>query len=112
MNEQAFSPERLVVSVSTIYALSMPKYVYVQLHGPQGGSAPPPLKIRADKIQKAMARLMVDRTSFVIAHRLSTIRDADWIVVFDRGRIVEQGTWTTLQAAKGTFDRLVHGLTA
>jgi ATP-binding cassette subfamily B protein len=63
-------------------------------------------------IQRAMRRLMQGRTTFVIAHRLSTIRDADWIVVFEHGRIVEQGTWTSLQAAKGTFDRLVHGLTA
>jgi subfamily B ATP-binding cassette protein MsbA len=63
-------------------------------------------------VQQALGNAARGRTTIVIAHRLSTIRDADWIVVFDRGRIVEQGTWTTLQAAKGTFDRLVHGLTA
>ena len=42
-------------------------------------------------IQQAMARLMHGRTTFVIAHRLSTIRDADTILVMDRGQIVEQG---------------------
>src|SRR5204863_4678266 len=41
-------------------------------------------------IQRAMAKLMKGRTTFVIAHRLSTIRDADTILVMERGRIVEQ----------------------
>jgi ABC-type multidrug transport system fused ATPase/permease subunit len=63
-------------------------------------------------VQQALSNAARGRTMIVIAHRLSTIRDADWIVVFEHGRIVEQGTWATLQAAKGTFDRLVHGLTA
>nr|MCU0510737.1 ABC transporter transmembrane domain-containing protein [Anaerolineae bacterium] len=42
-------------------------------------------------VQEALERLMADRTTFVIAHRLSTITNADWIVVLDGGRIVEQG---------------------
>jgi ATP-binding cassette, subfamily B, bacterial MsbA len=63
-------------------------------------------------VQQALNNAARGRTTIVIAHRLSTIRDADWIVVFEHGRIVEQGTWTSLQAAKGTFDHLVHGLTA
>jgi subfamily B ATP-binding cassette protein MsbA len=63
-------------------------------------------------VQQALGNAARGRTTVVIAHRLSTIRDADWIVVFEHGRIVEQGTWSSLQAAKGTFDRLVHGLTA
>ena len=63
-------------------------------------------------VQQALSNAARGRTTIVIAHRLSTIRDADWIVVFDQGRIVEQGTWASLQAARGTFDRLVRGLTA
>jgi ABC-type multidrug transport system fused ATPase/permease subunit len=63
-------------------------------------------------VQQALTNAARGRTTIVIAHRLSTIRDADWIVVFEHGRVVEQGTWTSLQAAKGTFDRLVRGLTA
>jgi ATP-binding cassette, subfamily B, multidrug efflux pump len=54
-------------------------------------------------IQKAMAKLMKNRTSFVIAHRLSTIRDADIILVMDHGRIVEKGTHTELLAARGFY---------
>ncbi len=54
-------------------------------------------------IQRAMARLMRGRTSFVIAHRLSTIRDANTILVMDRGAIVEQGTHDALLARGGFY---------
>jgi ATP-binding cassette subfamily B multidrug efflux pump len=54
-------------------------------------------------IQKAMARLMEGRTTFVIAHRLSTIRDADTILVMNRGQIVEQGTHEDLLARRGFY---------
>ena len=57
-------------------------------------------------VQKAMAALRSDRTSFVIAHRLSTIRDADLILVMEAGQIVEQGTHTQLLAAHGAYARL------
>jgi ATP-binding cassette, subfamily B, multidrug efflux pump len=54
-------------------------------------------------IQRAMARLMKGRTTFVIAHRLSTIRDADTILVMEHGRIVEQGTHDQLLARGGAY---------
>jgi ATP-binding cassette, subfamily B, multidrug efflux pump len=57
-------------------------------------------------IQKAMARLSRDRTSFVIAHRLSTIRDADTILVMEDGAIVEQGTHEKLLLTRGAYARL------
>ncbi len=57
-------------------------------------------------IQRAMAALRSQRTSFVIAHRLSTIRDADLILVMESGRIVEQGDHTELLAARGAYWRL------
>ncbi|MDQ0617184.1 ATP-binding cassette subfamily B multidrug efflux pump [Arthrobacter globiformis] len=57
-------------------------------------------------VQKAMAALRTDRTSFVIAHRLSTIRDADTILVMENGKIVEQGNHQTLLAAEGAYYRL------
>jgi ATP-binding cassette, subfamily B, multidrug efflux pump len=54
-------------------------------------------------IQKAMARLMEGRTSFVIAHRLSTIRDADTILVMDHGKLVEKGTHAALLEQRGFY---------
>jgi ATP-binding cassette subfamily B protein len=57
-------------------------------------------------LQRAMAALRSDRTSFVIAHRLSTIRDADLILVMEQGRIVEQGTHAELLVAEGAYHRL------
>ena len=57
-------------------------------------------------IQKAMDRLMGNRTCFVIAHRLSTIVDADVILVIRDGRIVEQGTHRELLARKGFYYEL------
>jgi ATP-binding cassette, subfamily B, multidrug efflux pump len=54
-------------------------------------------------IQKAMAELMKNRTCFVIAHRLSTIRDADTILVMDKGAIIEQGSHDELMANQGFY---------
>lgn len=54
-------------------------------------------------IQKAMDRLMENRTSFIIAHRLSTIRNADNIIVIDNGEIIEQGTHEELLELKGYY---------
>ena len=54
-------------------------------------------------VQQAMAKLRAGRTSFVIAHRLSTIRDADTILVMDKGRLIEQGQHADLMAKKGFY---------
>ena len=54
-------------------------------------------------VQRAMAALRSDRTSFVIAHRLSTLRDADVILVLADGQIVEQGTHYELLEARGHY---------
>jgi ATP-binding cassette, subfamily B, multidrug efflux pump len=59
-------------------------------------------------IQKAMAALRSQRTSFVIAHRLSTIRDADVILVVENGQIVEQGDHEDLLAAGGAYANLYN----
>ncbi len=66
------------------------------------------------RIQRALARLTRGRTTFIIAHRLSTIRDADCILVLDRGQVVEQGSYDELVARGGMFARLARqgGFTA
>lgn len=57
-------------------------------------------------VQQAMKRLRAGRTSFVIAHRLSTIRDADVILVMDKGGLVEQGSHHELMTKQGFYFRL------
>ncbi len=60
------------------------------------------------RVSRAMSTLMKGRTTFIIAHRLSTIRDADMILVFDQGRIVERGSFQELVALGGRFAELVQ----
>jgi len=59
-------------------------------------------------IQKAFARLMEGRTSFIVAHRLSTIKEADLILVMNQGRIIEQGTHEELLKKKGFYHKLYY----
>ncbi|TGA99965.1 ABC transporter ATP-binding protein [Sporolactobacillus shoreae] len=58
------------------------------------------------KVKSTIDRLMVGRTTLVIAHRLSTIRNADKIVVMENGKIVQEGTHSTLMAEPGLYRRL------
>lgn len=58
------------------------------------------------QIQKAMRKLMENKTCFVIAHRLSTIQNADEILVVNHGEIVEQGTHTELMERKGFYHQM------
>jgi len=59
-------------------------------------------------IQEAMLRLMAGRTAIVIAHRLSTVRALDRILVFDRGRVVEEGSHAALLSQQGIYRRLLQ----
>ncbi len=58
-------------------------------------------------VQEALEKMMENRTSLVIAHRLSTIQKADWIVVMERGVIVEQGTHHDLMDNNSVYRKLV-----
>lgn len=61
-----------------------------------------------DLVMSALERLMAGRTTFIIAHRLSTIRNADQIVVLDRGSVAEQGRHDELMRRNGVYARLVR----
>lgn len=60
-------------------------------------------------VQKGMDQLMKGRTTFVIAHRLSTIQNADYILVLDKGQIIERGNHESLIAEKGYYYQLYTG---
>jgi ATP-binding cassette subfamily C protein CydCD len=58
-------------------------------------------------VHEALKRLMAGRTTLLIAHRLSTVREADYIVVLDEGRVVEQGTHEALMSYSGVYAHLI-----
>ncbi len=60
------------------------------------------------RVSRAMQTLMKGRTTFIIAHRLSTVRDADEILVFENGRVVERGNFDALLRMRGRFADLVQ----
>jgi len=60
------------------------------------------------RVQRALRALMANRTTFVIAHRLSTVRDAEEILVFEQGRVMERGSFAELVALDGRFAELVR----
>jgi len=75
--------------------------------------------VNEQAIHAALERLQASRTTLVIAHRLSTVRDADHIVVLDRGEVVEVGSHEELLDRGGLYARLVsrqlassHGIAA
>lgn len=63
-------------------------------------------------IQEALDKLMKSRTTFVVAHRLSTIKNADFILVMERGRIVERGTHDELYSSDGVYKKLYESTLA
>jgi ATP-binding cassette subfamily B protein len=60
------------------------------------------------RFQQNLARISRDRTTFIIAHRLSTVRNADCILVLDRGILAEQGTHDELMARRGIYYHLAQ----
>ena len=69
------------------------------------------LDVQNEKIvQESLDKIMEGKTSVIVAHRISTIKDADQIVVFNEGQIVEKGTYAELNAMKGLFYKLERGL--
>jgi ATP-binding cassette subfamily B protein len=64
--------------------------------------------INEREVQRAIAAAREDRTVIMVAHRLTTLRDADRILVFEKGKIVEEGPYDDLLARGGLFTELVH----
>ena len=60
------------------------------------------------RFQENLSRLSRERTTFIIAHRLSTVRNADFIIVLDKGKLVEKGTHEQLIAGQGLYFHLAQ----
>ena len=60
-------------------------------------------------VQDSLDKIMLNKTSLIIAHRISTIKDADEILVFGSGRVVERGTYDELVKAQGVFYKFERG---
>lgn len=60
-------------------------------------------------VQEALDKIMHGKTSLIVAHRISTIRDADEILVFSEGEIVERGNYKELTEKRGVFYKLERG---
>ena len=83
----------------------------VKVTGEAFGTAKPTGSVDVEtekKIQQAIANLVQGRTTFAIAHRLSTLRNANRLVVMEKGEIVEVGTHAELLEKKGEFYKLVQ----
>jgi len=61
-------------------------------------------------VQESLDKIMQGKTSIAIAHRISTIRDANEILLFDRGVVAERGTYEVLIEAQGMFYKLEKGI--
>ena len=61
-------------------------------------------------VQAALDKIMAGKTSIIVAHRISTIKDADEIIVFNEGEVVERGNYEQLVEMKGMFYRLEKGI--
>jgi ATP-binding cassette subfamily B protein len=60
------------------------------------------------RILHGLRDALATKTRVIISHRLSAVRDADWILVLDHGRVVEQGTHETLMSARGRYWELLR----
>jgi ABC-type multidrug transport system fused ATPase/permease subunit len=59
-------------------------------------------------IQESIQKITAECTSIIIAHRLSTVRNADRVVVLEKGKIIEEGNWEILMKSKGIFYDMVQ----
>ncbi|RMD45625.1 MAG: ATP-binding cassette domain-containing protein, partial [Aquificota bacterium] len=63
-----------------------------------------------EKLMKALENYLKDKTSILIAHRLSTVKNADYIYVIDKGKVIEEGTHQRLLEIEGIYSKYVKTL--